>query len=389
MIMDAISPSTIAADLVAPRVQPELPFAWLHPRRYSAYSVADATAITIDGKLDEPAWEDVPFSEPFVDIMGPQHWSQPWFSTRVKMRYNASHLFIGAYLEDSAVWAHETQRNAVVYHDNDFEVFVDAAGHTHNYVEIEVNALNTTWNLQLDRPYRDGGHENSTRVDPRHGFDLVGKGFQSAVFTEGPPNDAAQSLHYWTVEMALPMRHLVDNASAPLPPKAGSFWRINFSRVQWATRVRADGTYEKIPSRKEDNWVWSPQYAVNMHMPEQWGYVFFSGQRPKKLFPLRPPPRDPNWPLPFLAFQVYHAQHAYRASHGRFTAEWRRVEALLPVPEAAGHMSTTLTVPASGDRFDAGVCTLIASGAHACATVRSDGWYGHVRRREGESLAVE
>ena len=26
----------------------------------------------------------------------------------------------------------------------------------------------------------------------------------------------------------------------------------------------------------EFNWVWSPQGVINMHVPERWGYVFFS-----------------------------------------------------------------------------------------------------------------
>jgi hypothetical protein len=26
---------------------------------------------------------------------------------------------------------------------------------------------------------------------------------------------------------------------------------------------------------KEDNWVWSPQGVVNMHVPERWGYLVF------------------------------------------------------------------------------------------------------------------
>jgi hypothetical protein len=26
---------------------------------------------------------------------------------------------------------------------------------------------------------------------------------------------------------------------------------------------------------KEDNWVWSPQGVVDMHVPEHWGHVQF------------------------------------------------------------------------------------------------------------------
>jgi hypothetical protein len=170
---------------------PKCDFSRWHPRRYAAFHLEStrSPSLSIDGKLDERAWEDVPWSEPFQDIRGPLHWSQPWFATRVKLLYDDEFLYVAAYLEEDSVWANVTRRNDVVFHDNDLEVFVDADGTTHNYKEVEVNALNTTWNLWLDRPYRNGGHENSTRVDPAFGFDMVGKGMCSAVFVPSNVND--------------------------------------------------------------------------------------------------------------------------------------------------------------------------------------------------------
>ena len=38
-----------------------------------------------------------------------------------------------------------------------------------------------------------------------------------------------------------------------------SYWRINFSRVEWHV-LKVDGRYQKDPAfPHEDNWVWSPQ----------------------------------------------------------------------------------------------------------------------------------
>ena len=48
-------------------------------------------------------------------------------------------------------------RDAVIYHDNDFEVFIDPDGDNHLYYELEINALGTEWDLLLVKPYRDGG----------------------------------------------------------------------------------------------------------------------------------------------------------------------------------------------------------------------------------------
>ena len=57
-------------------------------------------------------------------------------------------------------------------------------------------------------------------------------------------------------------------------PATGDTWRVNFSRVEW--QIRHDGRrYEKVRNTPEDNWVWSPQGLINMHVPEHWGYVKF------------------------------------------------------------------------------------------------------------------
>ena len=38
-----------------------------------------------------------------------------------------------------------------------FEVFISPSNSNHNYGEIEINALNTVWDLLLDRPYNTKG----------------------------------------------------------------------------------------------------------------------------------------------------------------------------------------------------------------------------------------
>jgi hypothetical protein len=177
--------------LSQPSPESHCDFAHLHPRRYAAFHLPDqlSPSISIDGVLDENVWAEVPWSEPFQDIQGAAFWSQPWFATKFKLRYDQQFLYIGAYVEETEVWANVSRRNEVIFHDNDLEVFVDADGSTHNYKEFELNARNASWNLWLNRPYRDGGHENSTRVDPQHGFDMLGSGMRSAVFVKGRIND--------------------------------------------------------------------------------------------------------------------------------------------------------------------------------------------------------
>lgn len=59
---------------------------------------------------------------------------------------------------------------------------------------------------------------------------------------------------------------------------AGDKWRINFSRVHWNVTWSAEQQrYVKEPADQPGyNFVWSPQWQVQMHQPETWGYLQFS-----------------------------------------------------------------------------------------------------------------
>lgn len=158
----------------------------------------------------------------------------------------------------------------------------------------------------LDKPYADGGSEYSGRVaapgKPRHydvtrqrtatrtirgGLNAVGRaagldgqkqarkqiGRAEGVDSLGlaPEENGAAA---WAVELALSHAETVFGTGTCAPPRVGSAWRINFSRVE-----RRGGV----------NWTWAAQRAwdaagrrfrgvVDMHRPEAWGYVLFAGE---------------------------------------------------------------------------------------------------------------
>jgi hypothetical protein len=275
-----------------------------HPRGYVCYRAAGP--IGIDGRLDEPSWQAVPWSDPFVDIEG-ESIPKPRFRTRMKMLWDDDYLYIGTELEEPHVWATLTKHDSVIFHDNDFEVFIDPDGDSHEYYEFEINALNTGWDLLLPRPYKDGGRPVDSWEIP---------GLKTAVHVDGTLNDPRDTDRGWTVELAFPWKVLTELASPRERPKDGDQWRINFSRVEWQHEV-VDGKYRRLPNTKEDNWVWSPQGVVDMHRPEMWGYVQFS-TAPVGTAHFRP---DPDWEARSVLHAVYYAQREYRSKHG----EWARV----------------------------------------------------------------
>ena len=311
------------------------------PRGYVCYRAAGP--VTVDGRLDKPVWRDAPWTDDFVDIRGdPQ--PPPRFRTRAKMLWDDHFFYIGAELEEPHVWATLTEHDAVIFQDNDFEVFIDPDGDNHEYYEFEINALNTGWDLLLPRPYKDGGKAVNSWEIP---------GLKTAVFVDGTLNDPSDTDRGWSVEIALPWKVLGELAYRPAPPKDGDQWRVNFSRVEWRHRV-ADGKYAKTPGLLEDNWVWSPQGVVNMHRPETWGYVQFSTAAPG-IVAFRP---DPAGPVRHLLHRIYYAQKGYRKEHVRYARTLRELG-------LAGARCEDLTGPV---RLE-----VTESGFEATAEVRSDG----------------
>ncbi len=225
------------------------------------YTCRRATsAIRIDGKLDDAAWAKAPWTAAFVDIEGAKR-PKPRFRTRAKMLWDDEYLYIAAELEEPDVRATLTGHDSVIFHDNDFEVFLNPSGDGHNYFEFEINALNTGWDLFLAKPYRQGGKADNSWDIP---------GLRTAIAIDGTLNKPEDRDRGWTVEMAFPWTAFASRAPGSRP-RPGESWRINFSRVEWRHVFG-----ERPPTEKEDNWVWSPQGIVNMHVPERWGYVRFA-----------------------------------------------------------------------------------------------------------------
>ncbi len=270
-----------------------------------------AEAPQVDGRMDEAAWQEAAWTAPFVDIQGAAQ-PTPRFRTQAKMLWDSTHFYVAAELEEPDVWATLTERESIIYHDNNFEVFIDPDGDTHSYYELEVNALGTVWDLMLLKPYRDGG----PALDA---WDI--RGLQVGIAIQGTLNDPRDTDDGWTVEIAMPWSILEEAAPGGNPPQAGDQWRLNFSRVEWQT-VADDGTYRKEidpdtgEPLDEDNWVWSPQGAINMHMPERWGIVQFADAPSGEADPAFRP--DPNQPIRWALRRLYYRQRRFAAEHGRY-----------------------------------------------------------------------
>jgi predicted metalloprotease with PDZ domain len=321
------------------------------PKGYITYRAR--TPIHIDGRLDDEAWKSAPWTDPFVDIQGDAR-PRPRFQTRAKILWDEKYLYVGALLEEPHVWGTRTKHDSVIFRDNDFEVFIDPDGDNQEYYEIEINPLNTEWDLFLKKAYRDGGPARNEWEIP---------GLNTAVHIDGTLNDPSDTDASWSVELAIPWKALAEHAHRPAPPADGDQWRINFSRVEWWHEA-SGGKYQKIPAVPEENWVWSPQGGIDMHRPERWGYVQFSTAAPGQAVYRR----DPAGPFRDRLMQIYYAQKAFFEKHNHWAASLDdlKLGGATGLPEH----KTSLTLTADG--YEAAITTGPFGEKQQTWTIRQD-----------------
>lgn len=318
----------------------------LNPPTYICYKAP--SKITIDGKLSKSEWDAIPWTSDFVDIEGDKQ-PLPYLQTRAKMTYDQDGMYFAVLMEEPHVWATIKEHDAVIYHDNDFEIFLNPSGDTHNYLEYEINAYGTDWDLFLNKPYRDPGNI------VLNNWEFAG--MKKAVYVDGTLNNPKDKDKSWSVEVFIPWKSIYQVMRGKEKPQDGDQLRINFSRVQWPTKIE-NNKYVKVPKQGQDkiaeyNWVWAPTGVINIHLPEYWGYVQLSNKvagKGEDVFKANPD-EEYKW----ILRQLYYRQQEYKSVNGEYAS---KVSSLKPEevckPEVAkriklyttpGYYELTLSAP--------------------------------------------
>ena len=248
---------------------------------YTAYKIDKA--IDIDGKLDKAVWQHAPKSSRFVDLI---HNTPTIHDTRTAVLWDDDYLYVAYWIEEPDVQAKFTERDSLIYEDNDVELFI--AG-KNAYYELEINAHNTIyevffiWEDALENykhlPEFSLDHPQAVAFDgvgfkhPRGGrigyWNWDYPALKHAVWIDGTLNDSSDRDRGWTVEFALPWQGLTRLADGrSLPPKEGDVWRMDFSRFN---------QYKEAPPAKDSGgWAWSSHHVWDSHIPECFPYIHFS-----------------------------------------------------------------------------------------------------------------
>ena len=234
------------------------------PRYYVIYHATDS--ITIDGDINEKAWQDAKWLDSFIDHQYP-YAPLPWKTTRVKMIYDDNYVYVAAQLQEENVWGHLTKRDTIAYYDNDFEIFLDPTANGINYFEFEFNALNLLFDMWHELDNHRGAY-----ADPVYDS----KGTRHAIKVDGTLNYHYDIDNGWSVEVKIPLSELKEwNPEMSIPIKRGDKWRINFSRVQYMHIYTQLFPY-LLPFSPCEDWVLGPTDTGDLHIPELWPIAVFS-----------------------------------------------------------------------------------------------------------------
>ncbi|CAE8610430.1 unnamed protein product [Polarella glacialis] len=336
-----------------------------YPAQYVARRLGQEQRIVIDGILDDAAWSEVPFTgSAWMDIaqpLFPDFVLPAEYSTRVKVRWDADFLYVGAELGEPYVTGVVTGHNqnlsspnpigAVPYYDNDFEIFIDVSGTNHYYKEFEMNYRNATYDVFWRVP-DDAAGLNSVGVPccsdgtcPRWCVNTSFPGYAGS-WTMSPRMRTAtgKTEHGWAVEIALPLRAtgqsggLLDGGKDwdRFDPGLGAkFWYMDFARAEHPFFTAQATLFAPLCSQiKEtqptllgtDQWSCYFEYVWQscgghryMHNPDTWGFLQFAAAHESAEC------RNVEWPARYLLSQLYQAEVAYFQVYGRFSEDIRQL----------------------------------------------------------------
>lgn len=250
--------------------------------------------IVVDGNLDKEPWRSAVRTERFGDMATGE---PALLDTRAALLYDDQNLYVAFWVEEPYPSAMLTERDSLIFAENDVELFVDGGD---CYYEFEINALGTVYEVFF--VWKDA-YTRGSRFDVPE-FDLLGRdvatfggnfdreeatfwrgthprglrwafldwdfpGMQAAVQVQGKLNDSTVVSQGWTVEIALPwsgMGALAGNR--PVPPNPGDEWRMFLGRFQKLKLGEQEA---------QAAWCATPHGIYDTHMPERFTRVRFEG----------------------------------------------------------------------------------------------------------------
>lgn len=252
------------------------------------------STINIDGNMLKAEWQHATWSKRFVDMVSGD---AGMYNTQTALLWNDVNLYIAFKAEEPFVEATLTERDSIIFLENDLEVFIEGKD---CYYELEVNAANTIYEVFFiwKDAYQKGGRFDTAQFDVHQlqaytfggDYDRCGASFwkgthprgirwaftnfdmpglQTAVQIDGTLNDNTDIDKGWNLEIAIPWASLkILDPGRSMPPKNGDTLNMFLGRFQ----KLMTGGKELLPH---------PAMALNSHgiydthLVEKWSKIQF------------------------------------------------------------------------------------------------------------------
>jgi len=246
-------------------------------RRYCCYRVQGP--IVVDGKLDEKAWRQAPWSYEFGDIRTGQ---APRFNARAKLLWDDDFLYVGYDLDNPNVWGTAYPRDTWMFWNGISEsivkLYLDPDRDGRNFSEMHLNPANSFWDMFFfhagnDHPwlpkaidYTRKNGQFDQNANPYARLDWNCKGIKTAVYVNGTLNNSNDLDQGWSAELAIPWKSLTKLAGTgqPCPPHMGDAWAIHLAR-----------RYVSEKNVKARYMTWPKTNHGNCHEWTTWGRLIF------------------------------------------------------------------------------------------------------------------
>jgi hypothetical protein len=230
-------------------------------KELSAAHLPPGTVITIDGKLDEPAWATAASTGPFVNVGNGREEPNAPTQGSARLMWDDQFLYAGFEVRDQKVhggWPKDA-KEPHLWEKDTVEMMIDPDGDGDNkdYYEIQINPQN----LVFDTQYDDYNSPNGGGKGP-FGHEEWSSHVVSAVVVHGTLDDDSDTDQGYTVEAKIPWASFTKAKKAP--PAPDDTWRINFYAMK-----NNGGT------------AWSPILGMgNFHRASRFGRVRWAAPAP-------------------------------------------------------------------------------------------------------------
>lgn len=205
--------------------------------------------LTIDGELNEEAWNQASATRPFVNTLSGNPGE---FQATARVLWNDEALYVGFDVADDFIANDLDERDAHLWEQDAVEIMVDPDGDGRNYFEIQVSPTGQIFDTRYD----------ARRQPQPFGHMDWNADIEAAAHVEGTANDGDADEGY-SVEIAIPWSAFAVGEPPAAAPSANQAWRLNFYVMD---KRQGDGMRSV---------GWSPTLTNDFHLPTRFGRVIF------------------------------------------------------------------------------------------------------------------